>query len=85
MSRSHKKNHYCVDPKDSDMKRAANRNIRHVPIELTDSLNGGGYRRYFESWDISDYCWNGDHYDHDEIFDGNGKYRRDWRISHYNK
>ena len=85
MSRSHKKNHYCIDPKDGDMKNAANRIIRHVPIELTDTLNGGGFKRYFESWDISDYGWNGDHFDYDEIYDENGKYLRDWRIAHYNK
>lgn len=85
MSRSHKKHHYCVDPKDKDMKRLASRIVRRVPIELTDTLQGGGYLRYFESWDISDYAWNGDKFPLDEIYGEDGKYLRDWRIYHYNK
>lgn len=85
MSRSHKKHHYCVDTKDRTHKNQANRSVRNVPLDLTDTLNGGGFKRYYESWDISDYGWNGDHLNHDEIYDSNGKYLREWRIYHYNK
>ena len=55
MSRSYKHNHYVKDPNDQYMKKLANQVVRNVPLELTDTLNGGGFKRYFESWDITDH------------------------------
>lgn len=83
MSRSHKKNHYVVDDKDRYNKRLANRLVRKVPIELTDTLNNKGYKRCFDSWDISDYSWSGD--DDEDKYDENRKYTRKWRKFYYNK
>lgn len=85
MSRSYKHHHYVKDPNDQYMKKLANQVVRNVPLELTDTLNGGGFKRYFESWDISDYAWSGDFHELDEIYDENGRYLRDWRIYYYNK
>ena len=53
MSRSFRK-HPCVkDPASKYMKRYANKKVRHTK----DIPNGGAYKKVFESWEISDYCW----------------------------
>lgn len=59
MSRSYKKHHIIKD-RNAGMKDIANRSIRRVPIGLTDTLNYGGYKRHFESWNISDFSIDGD-------------------------
>lgn len=84
MSRSYKKNHIVKDH-NSGEKNYANRRVRHVPIELTDTLQGGGYTRHYESWDICDYAFDGDYCEPEEIYDENGKYTRWWRSCFYNK
>ena len=58
MSRSHKRNPICKDstrkgPTFKSGKQIANRNVRHVP----DLPNGGGYRKAFCSYNISDYLF----------------------------
>ncbi len=53
MSRSFRK-YFCVkDPAGKYMKRYANKKVRHTK----DIPSGGAYKKVFESWDISDYCW----------------------------
>ena len=53
MSRSFRK-HPCVkDPARKYMKRYANKKVRHTK----NIPNGGAYKKIFESWKISDYCW----------------------------
>ncbi len=53
MSRSFRK-HPCVkDPAGKYMKRYANKKVRHTK----DIPSGGAYKKVFESWEISDYCW----------------------------
>lgn len=76
MSRSYKKHPIVKDHTDG-MKNLANRKIRRVPIELTDTLQGGGYVRHFESWYISDWAFDGSFEDDEEIGtpDWNKEYR----------
>lgn len=71
VSRSYRKNHIVKDH-NSGMKNIANRKVRHVPIEMTDTLQGGGYMRHFESWDISDWAFDGDWEDEED------KNTREW-------
>ena len=53
MSRSYKKFPICKDPAGKFMKRFANKRVRHT----LDIPSGGSYKKCFESWDISDWCW----------------------------
>lgn len=53
MSRSYKKFPVCKDSANKFMKRYANKKVRHT----LDIPNGGSYRKCFESWNISDWCW----------------------------
>lgn len=53
MSRSYKKFPICKDPAGKFMKRFANKKVRHT----LDIPSGGSYKKCFESWDISDWCW----------------------------
>lgn len=57
----------------------ASKSVRRVPIDDTDSVQGGGYKRYFNSYDISDYSWHGFTDGPDEKFGPDGKVTRDWR------
>lgn len=53
MSRSYKKFPVCKQPANKYVKRCANKKVRRT----LDIPNGGSYRKCFESWDISDWCW----------------------------
>lgn len=53
MSRSYKKYPIVKDPANKGMKRFANKKVRHTK----DIPNGKAYKKVFESWEISDYCW----------------------------
>lgn len=56
MSRSYKHNPVCTDRKHGAKwwKRQANHKVRHN----TDFLNGKGYRKFYNSWEIRDWvCW----------------------------
>ena len=53
MSRSYRKHPICKDPAGKLMKRFANKAVRHN----LDIPNGKAYKKCFESWDISDWCW----------------------------
>lgn len=77
MSRSHK-HHYWINDHNRGMKGLANRAVRNVPIELTDSLQNGRYKRHFESWNISDWGFEG--YTCRDRMD-----EREWRKWYYNK
>ena len=58
MSRSFKKTAYSGDPKDKDMKRAANRKVRRALKQNEDLvLRNSDYKKLFESWDICDFGW----------------------------
>ena len=54
MSRSYKKTPVSKDPANKGMKRYANKKVRH-----TKNLpkKGKSYKKCFESYDISDWCW----------------------------
>ena len=53
MSRSYKKHNRAKDPAGKDMKKFANKKVRHTK----NIPNGKAYKKVFESWDISDYNW----------------------------
>lgn len=53
MSRSYKKFPVCKEPANKYVKRFANKRVRHT----LDIPNGGSYKKCFESWNISDWCW----------------------------
>lgn len=53
MSRSYKKHPRVKDPANKFMKRYANKKVRHT----LDIPNGKAYKKVFESYDISDWCW----------------------------
>ena len=53
MSRSYKKFPIVKDPANKGMKRFANKKVRHTK----NIPNGKAYKKVFESWEISDYCW----------------------------
>lgn len=53
MSRSYKKYPIVKDPPNKGMKKYANKKVRHTK----DIPNGKAYKKVFESWEISDYCW----------------------------
>ena len=53
MSKSYKKNPVCKDPNNKYMKRFANKTVRHAG----DVPNGKAYRKYFQSYNISDYSF----------------------------
>ncbi len=52
MSRSYKKHPRCKDSASKDMKKFANKKVRHIK----NIPNGKAYKKVFESYDISD--WN---------------------------
>lgn len=53
MSRSYKKHPRVKDPANKNAKRFANKKVRK-----TDNIpSGGGYKKIYCSWEISDYCW----------------------------
>lgn len=58
MSRSFKRYPICKQQADKDMKRFANKKVRHT----LDLPNGKAYKKCFESWSISDwhYLWTED-------------------------
>ena len=53
MSRSYKKHPRVKDPANKFMKKYANKKVRRTP----DIPNGKAYKKVFESYDISDWCW----------------------------
>lgn len=53
MSRSYKHTPRCGDKKDRDMKKLANRKLRHNPTDYF--LHHNSYKKNFCSWDICDY------------------------------
>ena len=53
MSRSYKKHHRVKDPAGKHMKRYANKKVRRT----NNVPNGKAYKKFFESWDISDWNW----------------------------
>lgn len=53
MSRSFKKSDWVKDPNNKNMKRFANKKVRHS----NDIPSGGAYKKLFCSWNISDYKW----------------------------
>ena len=53
MSRSYKKHPRAKDSAAKDMKKFANKKVRHTK----DIPNGKAYRKVFESWKISDFNW----------------------------
>lgn len=53
MSRSYKKHPRCKDSANKDMKKFANKKVRHTK----NIPNGKAYKKIFESWDISDWNW----------------------------
>lgn len=75
MSRSFKRTPVCKRNVPGS-KGEANDVVRGVPVELTDLLQGGGYRRFYESGKIADFTSYGDlgcKYDDD------GSLNQDWR------
>lgn len=62
MSRSYKHNPFCTDHSKHSAKWAkkqANRKVRHSK----DFLNGNGYRKIYNSWNIRDWIWRESKYD----------------------
>ena len=53
MSRSYRKHPICKDAAGKFMKRFANKAVRHN----LDIPNGKAYKKCFESWNISDWCY----------------------------
>ena len=53
MSRSYKKHPRVKDPANKYEKRFANKKVR----KTNNVPSGGGYRKIYCSWEISDYCW----------------------------
>lgn len=53
MSRSYKKHPRVKDKTNKNMKKFANKKVRHTE----DIPNGKAYKKVFESWEISDYNW----------------------------
>lgn len=54
MSRSYKKFPICKGSPSKNMKRFANKKVRHAK-DLPKK--GKAYKKCFESYDISDWCW----------------------------
>ena len=54
MSRSYKKYPIAKDPANKGMKRYANKKVRHTK-DLPKK--GKSYKKCFESYEISDWCW----------------------------
>ena len=56
MSRSYKKTPWCGDHKGTLKKRFANKYVRTwLKRHPEETLNGGEYRKVYETWDICDY------------------------------
>lgn len=53
MSRSFKKSNWVKDSNNKNMKRFANKKVRHSK----DIPSGKAYKKYFCSYEISDYKW----------------------------
>ena len=53
MSRSFKRYPICKQQASKGMKRFANKKVRHT----LDLPNGKAYKKCFESWEISDWCY----------------------------
>jgi hypothetical protein len=53
MSRSYKKHPVCKDSANQEEKRIANKKVRHT----LNIPSGGSYKKCYESWNISDWCW----------------------------
>lgn len=53
MSRSYKKHAGVKDPANKEMKKFANKKVRHS----NDVPNGKSYKKMFESYNISDFNW----------------------------
>lgn len=53
MSRSYKKHPRVKDAANKGMKKFANKKVRHTK----NIPNGKAYKKVFESYDISDWCW----------------------------
>lgn len=58
MSRSYKKTPWCGDKKGKSKKKIANHVVRRS-LERDFNLNvqGGNYKKLYETWDICDYGW----------------------------
>ena len=62
MSRSYKHNPICTDhskPGAKWAKKQANRKVRHSK----DFLNGKGYRKIYNSWNVREWVWRESKYD----------------------
>lgn len=78
MSRSYRKNTFIQDEGNKKFgKKTANRKVRKRMKDTDFSCSPGGYKKLYESWNISDYTWgyldynsfyhyNRDEYDSDE-------------------
>ena len=58
MSRSYKKHSWCGDHKGTGKKRTAWKTVRQWQKDHPDILlQGGAYKKIYETWDICDYHW----------------------------
>ena len=58
MSRSYKKTPWCGDHKGTQKKRQAWKKVRQWQKDNPDILlQGGAYKKIYETWDICDYGW----------------------------
>lgn len=58
MSRSYKKHSWCGDHKGTGKKRTAWKTVRQWQKDHPDILlQGGAYKKIYETWEICDYGW----------------------------